>query len=282
MVGAVRLNSSDICSALRKLRQASGQTANAVARHAAMSKSKLSKIENDRLTPSVIDVERILDALGVSGTIKAEFMDAARVAATEATAWRLYRRLGYHKHQSEIQAIEAQTNLMRLFQPSVIPGLVQTPEYARAVLIGKNLTEEILDRTVVARLQRQKVLYDSARDFQFLITESVLRWQLITRAMLATQLDRIISLSRLPNIWIGIIPLGTDMPEPPTSSFVVFDRRLVIVEIPHCEIATRESKDIDLYIAKFQRLSHVALRDDDMRSFVINIRDELLTGQETP
>jgi hypothetical protein len=100
--------------------------------------------------------------------------------------------------------------------------------------------------------------------------------------MLATQLDRIISLSRLPNIWIGIIPLGVDMPEPPTSSFVVFDRRLVIVEIPHCEVTTREPKDIELYIAKFQRLSHVAERDDDMRSFVTNVRDELLTGQETP
>lgn len=178
-------------------------------------------------------------------------MKAARVAATEATAWRLYRRLGFHKHQTEIQAIETQTSIMRLFQPSVIPGLLQTPEYARAVFAGKELTEEVLDRTAGARLQRQKVLYDRTRGFQFLITESVLRWQLIPAAMLATQLDRIISLSRLPNIRVGIVPLGTAMPEPPTSSFAVFDARLVIVEIPHCEITTREPKDIELYIAKF-------------------------------
>jgi transcriptional regulator with XRE-family HTH domain len=282
MVGAVRLNGLDIGSALRELRKASDKTANVVARHAAMSNSKLSKIENGHLTPSVIDVERILSALGVSENVKAEFMEAARVAVTEATAWRLYRRLGFHKHQTEIQAIEAQTNLMRLFQQSVIPGLLQTPEYARAVLAGKELTDEVLDRTVGARLQRQNVLYDRVRRFQFLITESVLRWQLIPGVMLATQLDRIISLSRLPNIWVGVVPLGTAVPEPPTSSFAVFDTRLVIIEIPHCEITTREPKDVELYVAKFQRLSDVALRDDDMRSFVANIRDELLTGQETP
>lgn len=281
MVGAIRLSDFNIGTALRELRHVSNKTANAVARHAAMSNSKLSKIENGRLTPSVVDVERILDALGVSGDVKAEFMEAARVVATEATAWRLYRRLGFHKHQAEIQAIEAQTRLMRLFQPSVIPGLLQTPEYAQAVLSGKELSEQILDRTVSARLHRQKVLYDRSRSFKFLITESVLRWRLIPAAMLATQLDRIISLSRLPNIRVGVLPLGTLIPEPPTSSFVVFDGRLVIVEIPHCEIATREPKDIELYIAKFERLTGLALHDDRMRSFLANVRDEMLTQQET-
>ncbi|TYC17755.1 helix-turn-helix domain-containing protein [Actinomadura syzygii] len=276
------MNGLDIGSALRELRQAGRQTASTVARHSVMSKSKLSKIENGHLTPSVIDVERILNALGVPEEVKAEFLEAARVAATEAIAWRLYRRLGFHKHQAEIQAIEARTSLLRLFQPSVVPGLLQTPEYARTVLAGKHLTEDVLDRTIGARLQRQEALYDPACGFHFLMTESVLRWQIVPRAMLATQLDRIISLSRLPNVQIAVIQLGTTLPEPPTSSFVMFDARLVIVEIPHCEITTREPKDIELYLAKFQRLSAAALLDDEMRSFVTAIRDELLTERETP
>jgi transcriptional regulator with XRE-family HTH domain len=246
-----------------------------------MSKSKLSRIENDRISPSVVDVERVLTALGISEEVKAEFMEAARVAATEATAWRLYRRLGFHKHQVDIQAIEAKTNLMRLFQVSVIPGLLQTPEYARAVLSNKELTEEVLNHTVGARLQRQQVLYESNRQFRFLITESVLRWRLVPDVMLATQLDRLISLSRLPNIHIGIVPLGPAMPEPPTSSFVLFDARLAIVEIPHCEVTTTEPKDIELYQAKFERLSKVALCDDAMHSHVACLRDEMLQGRET-
>lgn len=87
MVGAIRLNALGIGAALRELRQASEKTANVVARHAAMSNSKLSKIENGRLAPSVIDVERILGALGVSAEVKEEFMKAARVAATGSGNW---------------------------------------------------------------------------------------------------------------------------------------------------------------------------------------------------
>lgn len=62
-----------------------------------MSRSKLSKIENGNALPSVVDVEQILTAIGVSDEVKIEYMAVARAAATEVTAWRLYRRLGCHR-----------------------------------------------------------------------------------------------------------------------------------------------------------------------------------------
>ncbi|WP_411121412.1 helix-turn-helix domain-containing protein [Streptomyces sp. x-19] len=117
------MNGISVGRALRELREASGKQAKVVARSAAMSPSKLSKIEHEALAPSVMDVERVLTALEVSEEVKAGLTEAARKAATEATAWRLYRRTGLHKHQEEIRAIEAQTDLMRLFQPACIPGL---------------------------------------------------------------------------------------------------------------------------------------------------------------
>lgn len=148
MVGTARgVNKAELGSALRALRQASGWEAKTVARRAAMSGSKLSKIENGSVMPSVVDVDQILTAIGISEEIKAEYMSVARAAATEATAWRLYRRLGYHRKQQQIQAIESRTTLLRLFQPSLVPGLLQTPEYVQAVLGRKNLTADQLARS---------------------------------------------------------------------------------------------------------------------------------------
>lgn len=124
-----------------------------------MSAGKLSKIENGRVIPSVQDVDLILTALEVSEEAKVEFLSAARVAATEEAAWRELRRMGHWKHQQAIQAIEHRTATLRLFQGQLIPGLLQTAEYAAAVFsLPPALPEETRAKTVAARLERQSVL----------------------------------------------------------------------------------------------------------------------------
>ncbi|MFE7409765.1 helix-turn-helix domain-containing protein [Streptomyces laurentii] len=95
---------------MRALREASGLTGDTVARRASMSAGKLSKIENERVRPSVQDVDLVLAALGESEAAKEEFMAAARAEATETTAWRLLRRRGQWKHQNTIKAIEDGTS----------------------------------------------------------------------------------------------------------------------------------------------------------------------------
>ena len=282
MVGAVRGRvKGDIGSTLRELRQASGKEAKAVARSAAMSPSKLSRIETGKVQPTVMDVERVLAALGVSEEVRARLTEVARREATEATAWRLYRRTGFHLHQDAIRAMEAETAVQRVFQPSCIPGLCQTPEYIRGILSGKGLTEDMLSRTVGARLQRQAVLFDSSKSFRYLITESVLRWRLLSPPETAVQLDRLVALSRLPNVWIGVVPLSVRMDQVPTSSFVIFDGRMVVVEIPHAEVTTSEPRDVGLYREKFDRFEAVALTGDEMRRMAESIRDEFLQERET-
>ncbi|MEU2791429.1 helix-turn-helix transcriptional regulator [Streptomyces sp. NPDC007100] len=275
------MNNVDIGQALRELREASGKQAKVVARGAAMSPSKLSKIENGALAPSVIDAERILTALGVSGGMKARLMEIARQVATEATAWRIYRRSGLHKHQEEIRAIEAGTTLLRLFQPSCVPGLLQTPEYVRGILKDWDLTEVALGKMVGARLKRHDVLHDEGRNFHFLITESVLRWEIMGVRPMAMQLDKIIGMSRFPNINIGVIPQRGVKPGLPTSAFALFDTRLATIEVPHAEITTTEIPDIELYLNKFRKFERVAVSGDDMRDLVADIRDDFLRQQET-
>ncbi|MGW2378004.1 helix-turn-helix domain-containing protein [Kitasatospora sp. NPDC001683] len=272
---------NDLGKALRALRIASEKTAETVARRASMSPAKLSKIENGRTLPSVQDVDMILSALGISDEAKAEFLDAARGAATEQTAWRELRRMGHWKHQQAIKAIEARTTVLRLFQGQLIPGLLQSAEYVSAVFsLPPELPEESKAKTIAARIERQAVLYDRHREFHFVICEHVLRWRVCPSGVMATQLDRLISLSRLPNVTIGVLPLAKPMPDFPMTCFSMHDDRLVMVETFHSEITTRDPKDVSLYLSTFSRFDAAALHADDMRSLVEGIRDEFFREQE--
>ncbi|MEU1814001.1 helix-turn-helix transcriptional regulator [Streptomyces roseifaciens] len=267
---------------MRALRDASGQTGDAVARRASMSAGKLSKIENGKVRPTVQDVDLILTALGVAGEAKEQFLSAARAAATEETAWRILRRMGPWKHQRTIQAVEAGTQTLKLFQGQLIPGLLQTPEYASAVLsLPPELPAESRARTVAARIERQASLYDRDRSFHFLVCEHVLRWLISEPVVMALQLDRLVSVSRLPNVSLGVVPVGPRMPDFPMTCFSLHDDRLVIVETFHSEVTTRDPRDVQLYADTFERFSAVALYGDGMRALTESIRSEFLPQQET-
>lgn len=252
-----------------------------VARSAAMSRSKLSKIETGKCAPSVTDVERILTAIGVSDEAKAEYMVAAREAATEVTAWRLVRRLGFDRKQQQVQALETQTTVLRLFQPSLIPGLLQTPEYIRAVFERNDLTEEQLGRVVGARLARQNVLYAPGKTFRFIITESVLRWRIVPALVMVGQLDRLISLGRLPHVDIRVVPLLSPQTDFPAHSFSIMDERLVTLEMIHAETVVTDPRDIALYAEKFERFGRVAVSGEAMAELVADVRDGFLRELET-
>lgn len=276
------MNRSELGAALRVLRNASGREAKAVARSAVMSPSKLSKIETGKLSPSADDVDRILTAIGVSDDVKAEYMDAARAVATEATAWRLIQRAGLHKAQQRLRDVEARMGLLRLFQPALVPGLLQTPEYMRAILSRhQDLTEETVRRTVSARLERQEVLYDETKTFRFVVTEPVLRWLIVPPMVMVGQLDRLASASRLPNIDVRVVPMAGRKHDIPNHAFVIRDDRAVTVETVHAEVVVTDPRDVALYVSKFDGFAQDALVGDELIALLESIRDDLLRQRES-
>lgn len=276
------MNRSELGAALRALRQASGTEAKTVARSSVMSASKLSKIETGKLSPSADDVDRILTSIGVSDEVKAEYMEAARAVATEATAWRLIQRAGLHKAQKQLQAVEADMDLLRVFQPALVPGLLQTPEYMRAILSRHDdLTEETVRRTMSARLERQEVLYDEDKTLRFVITEPVLRWLIVPTPVMAGQLDRLISLTRLPNIDLRVVPLAGAQRDIPNHAFVVRDDRSVSVETVHAKVVVTDPRDVALYVAKFDGFAEHALSGKALKLFLEGIRDDLVRQRES-
>lgn len=98
--------------------------------------------------------------------------------------------------------------------------------------------------------------------------------------MLAGQLDRIISASRLPNVDVQIVSLDAPQTDPQGHSFVIRDDRMVTVETTHAEVVVTDPRDVALYIDKFERFASGAISGDAMRDMLSRIRDDFLREQE--
>ncbi len=258
-----------LASALRDLRKASGLSGERLARRCSMSQSKVSRIETGRVLPSMTDVEQILTALEIEGSTREELLTLAQVANTEYQDVRASVRRGLHHRQRELASLERAATEVRYFLPALITGLLQTPEYMQAAMNTpiEPATADT-DPAIALKLRRQAVLHDQSKNFEFILTESAVRWRLCTDSVMAVQIDRLVSLSRLPNINIGIIPISADIPDGAYHSFVVYDAHLVTIELFTGQLVLRDPKDVDHYRDLFEFFASRALWEEDARKFL--------------
>jgi hypothetical protein len=236
-----------------------------------MSQSKISKIENGRIIPTVLDVDRILKALNVPNDIGEELLNLVRLANTQFHDVRSSLRRGLHHRQQDLAALEASTRQLRYFLPVMITGLLHTPEYAKTSL-GRTVADQSL--TVGRRLERQAILYDETKSFYFLLTEAAARWQLCPPAVMAVQLDRLISVSRLPNVQMSLIPLASETPEAPLNSFTVYDDRIATAETIGGLVVMRDPRDVAIHLEAFAFFEQYAVFGDHTRSLLAEIADD--------
>jgi hypothetical protein len=209
-----------------------------------------------------VDVERILRALNAPPHVLSEATALAKLANTEYLDVRSLLRKGLEKRQYELSGMEMVTTEFRFFLPAMITALLGTSEYIRASLahVPSDTT-----KAIVKKLERQAVLYDTAKNFSFVLTESAVRLPLLSPAVMALQLDRLVSLSQLSNIQLGIIPVRERPPIGPMNTFTVYDERLVTAETFTGAVVMRDPRDVAFHIDLFRRFAAVALFGDDAR-----------------
>ncbi|MER5937999.1 helix-turn-helix transcriptional regulator [Streptomyces sp. NPDC001928] len=256
---------TDLAQTLRELRKRAGLTGDRLARRCNMSQSQISKFETGKKTPKLVDVERILRALDAPAGIVEEVTALARIANTEWQDKRSSWRRGMEKRQTELASLERETVELRYFLPAMITGLLATSEYARASLAH---TPGDSSKTVARKLERQAVLYDTSKIFTFILTEQAARWALVPAPAMAVQIDRLVSLSHLPNLRIGVIPIGTVMARGPMNTFTVYDNRLATVENFTGRMVLRDSRDISEYLAVFSSFEQHAHFGDEARALL--------------
>jgi len=279
--GAEREQAQRLAGELHRLRDLSGLSGRELARRMGTSQSKVSRIESGTTIPSLPEVTAWASAIGASTGVHDSLVALAEAASTEAQSWRDALRRRPHA-QDEIRALESRTRMLRTFQPSVVPGMLQTAEYARRVFsfLPATLAESDIPAAVAGRLSRQLALYETDRNFSFLITEGALRWRPGPPELMVAQLDRIASVSTLDNVSVGVIPFGVQAVTMLTHTFVIYDGwderdTLVEVDTIHAQLLVKRPGDVALYQQRWERLTQMAIAGEEAREFISGLSADL-------
>ncbi len=160
-------------------------------------------------------------------------------------------------------------------------GLLQTAEYARhriAEMPALHKVPEDVDQAVAVRMQRQQALYDPAKRFHFILSEAVLHSRLCPDGVFAGQLDRLIALSSLGNVRLGILPFTARLPLAPLNGFWIFDDGLVTFETIAAELHIRDPEQIALYVRAFEQFAAAAIDGSDVRRILGSRQESLRTS----
>ncbi|WP_330277096.1 helix-turn-helix domain-containing protein [Lentzea sp. NBC_00516] len=257
---------------LKRLRLRTGLSGRELGRRASISQSKVSRIEAGTALPTVPEVENWGRVLDVPAETVRWLAIITGNAHLEAHSWSAVLQDGKHL-QHEIGGWEAAAAVVRTYQPSVVPGLLQIADYARRVfsLFSPPYDEAALAAAVAGRLERQLALYESGRKFEFLITEAALRWRPGPPNVLVAQLDRIRSMSTLDNIGIGLIPLDGEAVATYSHGFVIYEggqESVATVEMIHGPLTVDSEVQVEMYRHRWSLLGEMALRGDDARSLL--------------
>lgn len=272
---------------LRELRKAAGLSGIELGAQLGWTQSKVSKTETGRTTlPSEDDITAWVQACGGAGEEAAVLTAILASLHTEQRTWRAKFRHGQALTQEEYARLGREATLVRNFEPAAIPGLLQTAGYARArtmegvIRQGADPAPTAVDRSVTARLQRGQALFEDGKRFEFILGEPALRWRLAPDNDMQIQLNRLISLSELPNVTLAVLPFSALMAETPQHGFVIYDN-VAIVETWVSEDRI-EGKRADMLAAIFASFMELAVTGDDARQLIVAAMRALDSNSPAP
>ena len=271
---------------LRRLREATGLTGEEVSQRLGWSGSKLSRIELHRIGVKQSDLRKLLALYGVDESYRDELLALARESKQRSPVGKA--AASFPQVAGYVYA-EAEAETVWNWEPQVIPGLLQTREYARAVrqlwlgMFPGPPSET--DRWAEARLLRQQVLTrDPPLQLSVVIDESVLRRRFGDRAVMREQLRHLAESSELPNVEVRIYPLDWDYPPLPTGAFSYMQfpeahevplLDIVSVELHEGTLDLEDEEQTYRYRVAFEYLLERALDREQSRSLISTIASDV-------
>lgn len=266
---------------LRELRTSAGLTGRDLASRAGWHSSKVSKIEYGKQTPSEGDLRAWCGHTSAENQIP-DLVAAVRDIESMYVEWRRKLSAGTRRRQNASRRLESNTKLIRWYEPVLVPGLLQTAEYAREVM--RRVIEfydipDDLDVGVSERMERQSVLYRGDHRFHFVLAQQALTTMVGDIDVMIGQLDRLLAVMSLPRVAFSIVPSHAQY-RTPTNQFIIFDNRLVHVETISAELSISQPREIALYTKAFQQLTQQAITGPAARTLITATLDELRTQQD--
>ncbi|MFE0256542.1 helix-turn-helix domain-containing protein [Streptomyces sp. NPDC059010] len=267
---------------LRALRTEAGLTSGEAARLVGWHQSKVSRIETGASGVKPADVRLLLDAYGVRDAQLRELL-LVLAGSDEGGGrhhwWHAYRGVLPPTYRDFI-SLESQASAMRTLETSVVPGLLQTPEYARAVTRAAvsgldDAADERLDALVAVRLARQDVLHgDPPLKLCAVLDEAVLRREIGGPEVMARQLGRLMEAARLPQVRLQVLPFAAGEHIGITGPFVIFsfsstsDLDVVVLDHLTSSLYLERKEDLQAYTEAFNALRIHALSPEESMDYI--------------
>lgn len=267
-------------SELRNARENANMTQRDVAAAMDWSQSKLIRIESGTVSISTNDLRALLRHYDVDSARIEALVDVAR-AARETTRWSIYRDVAPPEFIAFL-GYESSASIVRNFEPSLVPGLLQTEEYARTVIsVLESHNPHKIDPLVDLRMERQELLVrQPPADLHFILDEAVIRRVTGGRDVMRRQLHHIQKLiEEDPKVTIRIVPFEQGMYPRQQIAYWLFefsnpeDEYVLYVENPQQqgEYLARESSPEEEdrnspvhYLEGFYGLEHIVTREDTL------------------
>ena len=264
---------------LRRLRETLGMTAEEVAGRLMVSQSKISRLENGRRSISQRDVRDLCDVYNVDDErIRAGLMEMAKESRQRGW-WHEFNDIPY----SVYIGLEAEASSIRAYESSFVPGLLQTEEYAAAVVQGTQPDTDAtaVGRRVEVRLKRQSRIYGENQlgSLWAVIDEAVLRREVGSRAVMAEQLVQLLDLSARSNINLQVIPFSHGAHPGMTGTFSLMefpesaDSTVVYFEGVTSDLYLEKDADVRRYTGLYDHLRAAALGVVESRSLIADIAE---------
>ena len=252
----------------RKRKKLTGQ---ALGHRVGMSQTKISRLETGVVAAEPGDVRLLAEELGMPPAEVERVVELAERADDRLTDW-TSAQPGLADRQREMGRIEESAREHRVFQPTVVPGLMQTSEYARAIL--SDLRDELDDARIAdsagavsaavnARMQRNHILLLPDRKFHFVITEQVLRNLVCKPADMIAQIDRAREVAAYPNVQLRVVTDEVQLPIAPYHGFYLADNRMVTVDLFNASMKSSGRRAVHGFRRVFDALERVGITETD-------------------
>ncbi|MGW3469789.1 helix-turn-helix domain-containing protein [Saccharopolyspora sp. NPDC000995] len=260
---------------LRTARKAVGMSTQALGKKLGRSHTHISRWENGKLTPSEADAGAVLGILGVTGKERERLLQLARDAGDPN-----WVAPGVDRQLAALTEYERTARTVTDVQPLLIPGLLQTADYARSIMVGAGTTRGEADRRVTFRLGRRDVLTRrNPVELVAIIGEHALRYPPCDRDVMVEQLRHLVKWGELDNVNIHAIPIDQGYSPTLEGPFVLieFDRAKAVVHLEHYRSSTTitDATDVKDYQTATDSVRKAALSADLTASLIAEIADEM-------
>jgi transcriptional regulator with XRE-family HTH domain len=269
---------------LKRLRESADLTQEDVARRLDWHHTKVFRIETGRTGPHPNDVRAMLDAYGVTDRAQREALVQLAKDARQRGWWYSYRDVLPHQYEFFI-GLEQEAASIRTFELAVIPGLIQTEDYARALVRGGplELDHDEAERRVEVRMARQRVLAKQDRpQLWAIVDESAIRRIIGGPAVMRAQLESLIAASDQARTTVQIVPFTVGAHPGTVGSFIILgfaqpaEIDVVYMETIGGNLSVDKAEEVEHYATAFDHLRAVALSPGDTRAMLLAASQALM------